>query len=147
MPDSVFSRIIAGELPSAKVWEDDDLLAILDLQPVNKGHVLILAKCECADIRDVADSILAKVLPLARDVGIALCEAFGYSGFNIHQSNGVAAGQDVMHYHLHVWPRREKAEVRLVFRDEPEYEGNELSEVAEQLSKAVLSVRSQDAAV
>lgn len=138
---SVFAKIIDGELPSVKVWEDDDLVAILDIEPVNLGHVLILAKCPCLDIREVPDVTLAKVLPLARDIGLALCQSFGYSGFNIHSSNGLAAGQDVMHFHLHVWPRREKEEVRLVFRDHPSYAEGEIEEVGARLAVALRIVR------
>ena len=146
MAKSELARITDGALPAAMVWEDDDLLAILDTEPMNIGHVLILTKSEFADIRDVPDSVLAKVLPLARDLGIALCNAFGYAGFNIHQNNGAAAGQEVMHYHLHVWPRRGRDEVRLAFQHEPRYTGNELSDVAGQLSRALREVLDGDPA-
>jgi histidine triad (HIT) family protein len=141
MADDVFSRIVEGELPSVRIWEDEDVLAILDIEPVNIGHVLVLAKCPCVDIRQVPDKVLKKILPLARDIGVALCEAFGYGGFNIHQSNGVAAGQDVMHFHLHIWPRREKDEVRLVFKNHPSYSDGEMTQIGAQLRLALSEVR------
>lgn len=139
MNKSIFARIIDGELPSVKIWEDEDILAILDIEPVNIGHVLILARCPCSDIRQVPDRILRKILPLARDIGAAVCDVLGYEGFNIHQSNGAAAGQDVMHFHMHVWPRNEKSEVRLVFKNHPSYAEGEIEDVGSQLRTALAS--------
>lgn len=140
MADDVFTRIIAGELPSVRIWEDEDVLAILDIEPVNIGHVLILAKCPCVDIRQVPDKVLEKILPLARDIGAVLCETLGYSGFNIHQSNGAAAGQDVMHFHLHIWPRHAKDEVGLVFMNHPSYADGEIGQVGAKLAQALSEI-------
>lgn len=137
MSDSIFAKIVRGELPSCKVWEDEDLLVILDIEPVNKGHALILTKQPYADARDVPDAILGKILPLARDIGVILCREFGYSGFNIHQSNGPDAGQDVIHYHLHVWPRCSKEELRFVFKEEVTYKSGEIAEVADRIERAL----------
>ena len=137
MADTIFGRIVDGRLPSHRVWEDADLLAILDIEPVNKGHALILTKVPYVDCRQVPDRILQKVLPLARDLGAAMCEEFGYSGFNVHQSNGPDAGQDILHYHLHVWPRTSDGELTLAFRDEVQYAPGEIENFAERLALAV----------
>jgi len=137
MSDSVFMRIVRGEIGSYKVWEDDDIVAILDIEPVNKGHVLILTKQPYVDVRGVPDDLLAKILPLARDLGVAVCEEFGYPGFNIHQSNGAAAGQDIFHYHMHVWPRRSEDEITFMYKEEVSYADGEIGVVAERIRRSL----------
>ena len=139
---TVFERLIAGELPSAKVWVDDDLVVFLDNAPVNLGHCLIVTRVPYPDILEVPDPILQKILPLAKALGQALVD-LGYRGFNIHQSNRPEARQDILHCHVHVWPRKHRDEVRFVFEDEPEYAGTEMSDWAARLASAVSDWRPQ----
>ena len=101
----IFCKIIAGEIPSATVYEDDDFKAILDIAPAAKGHVVILAKKHCANLFELDDVSASKALIVARKVAAVLKEELGCDGINLLQNNGEAAGQTVFHYHMHLIPR------------------------------------------
>lgn len=105
--DCIFCMIAAGQIPSATVYEDEDFRVILDLGPASKGHALILPKSHAADVTELDPQIAARVLPLAAKIGTAMKESLGCAGFNLVQNNGAAAGQTVMHFHMHVIPRYE----------------------------------------
>lgn len=105
--DCIFCMIAAGQIPSATVYEDEEFRVILDLGPASKGHALILPKSHAADVTELDPQIAAKVLPLAAKIGTAMKESLGCAGFNLVQNNGAAAGQTVMHFHMHVIPRYE----------------------------------------
>ncbi|MAY74918.1 MAG: diadenosine tetraphosphate hydrolase [Phycisphaerae bacterium] len=105
MSDTVFSKIVRGEIPAQKLYEDDHVIAILDVGPLSKGHTLVIPKEPAetmADLSDPAAAALGRVLPrIAR----ALKKATGAESYNILQNNGESAGQSVMHVHVHVIPR------------------------------------------
>ncbi|MBQ8815427.1 MAG: HIT family protein [Lachnospiraceae bacterium] len=103
----IFCKIANGEIPSSTVYEDNDFRAILDLSPAAKGHTLILPKAHFDDVTNLDETLGAKVVPLAARIGRAMKSGLGCAGFNLVQNNGVAAGQTVMHFHLHVIPRYE----------------------------------------
>ena len=105
--DCIFCKIANGEIPSATVYEDDDFRAILDLGPASDGHTLILPKEHFADLCELDEAVGAKVLGVAAKIGKAMKEGLGCAGFNVVQNNGAAAGQTVMHFHVHVIPRYE----------------------------------------
>lgn len=105
--DCIFCKIAAGEIPSQTVYEDDEFRVILDLGPATKGHALILPKEHFKDVTELEEPYASKVLPLAAKIGQAMKEGLGCSGFNLVQNNGEAAGQTVMHFHVHVIPRYE----------------------------------------
>lgn len=109
MKDSncIFCKIANGEIPSSTIYEDNDFRVILDLGPAAKGHALILPKEHFRDVCELDAEIAAKVLPLGAKIGAAMKEALGCAGFNLVQNNGVAAGQTVFHFHMHVIPRYE----------------------------------------
>jgi histidine triad (HIT) family protein len=110
MPDCLFCRIISGELPSARVHEDDLVIAIMDIFPATRGHALVIPRAHAADVRDVpADDLTAVAQVAQRLVGRAY-ERLGADGVTVMQSNGAAAWQTVFHYHVHVIPR---------YRDDP----------------------------
>lgn len=102
----IFCKIAAGEIPSETLYEDDDFRVILDLGPASEGHALILPKEHYANVCELPETLAAKVLPLGARIGKGLMEGLGADGFNLVQNNGAAAGQTVMHFHLHVIPRR-----------------------------------------
>ena len=102
---SIFSKIAAGEIPSATLYEDDDFRVILDIEPASKGHALILPKEHYANLYELDDEIAAKVLVLAKKIVTKLSDILGCEGYNIVQNNGAAAGQSVFHYHMHLIPR------------------------------------------
>ena len=103
----IFCKIANGEIPSATVYEDDMFRVILDLGPATRGHALILPKNHFADVCALDEKTAAKVLAIGAKVGAAMKEGLGCAGFNLVQNNGEAAGQTVMHFHMHVIPRYE----------------------------------------
>lgn len=102
---TIFSKILAGEIPCHRVHEDEHVLAFLDIGPLSRGHVLLIPKEEKATLGDLSEdaaAALGRVLPrLCR----AVCAATGASAYNVLQNNGAEAGQVVMHVHFHVIPR------------------------------------------
>jgi histidine triad (HIT) family protein len=105
--DCIFCAIAGGEIPSHKLYEDDDFIAILDLGPLNPGHTLIIPKTHAADLYALPEETAAKVLPLAKKLAAKIKDELNCDGLNVIQNNGKAAGQSVGHYHTHLIPRYE----------------------------------------
>ena len=103
--DCIFCAIAAGEIPSFKVYEDDLVLAYLDINPFTKGHTLVIPKAHSTGLLDTDDTVLAAVVARVKKVAAHLKAALPCDGFNILQNNGEAAGQTVMHLHFHIIPR------------------------------------------
>lgn len=101
----VFCRIIDGELPSSKVYEDDDVLAILDISQTTRGHTLVMPKKHCTSFLDCEAETLHKVFDVARRIGQAEVAVLGAKGVNVLTNVGEMAGQSVPHFHVHVIPR------------------------------------------
>jgi histidine triad (HIT) family protein len=102
---SIFSRIVSGEIPAAKVYEDDLTLAFLDINPASRGHTLVICKQELPGLLDLPPELLAAVAYTTQRVARALNAVLQPAGFNVIQNNGAAAGQTVFHYHVHIIPR------------------------------------------
>lgn len=105
--DCIFCKLAGGIIPTVSLYEDDDFRVILDAGPASRGHALILPKQHYQDICELDESVGAKVLGLAARIGKAMKIGLGCAGFNLVQNNGEAAGQTVMHFHMHVIPRYE----------------------------------------
>ncbi|MCH5280893.1 MAG: HIT family protein [Lachnospiraceae bacterium] len=103
----IFCKIAAGEIPSKTIYEDEDFRAILDLGPVTKGHALILPKSHAANLFELPEDVASKVMVLAKKLGAQMKENLKADGLNLLQNNGEAAGQTVLHFHLHLIPRYE----------------------------------------
>ena len=101
----IFCKILAGEIPSTAVYEDDDFKAILDVNPAARGHVFILPKNHAANIYELPDEDASKIMIVAKKIATAIEKAYHCDGVNILQNNGEAAGQTVFHLHVHVIPR------------------------------------------
>lgn len=101
----VFCKIIDGEIPSAKVYEDDDVLAILDISQVTKGHTLVMPKKHYDNYLSCPKEIMHKVFDVAQRIGQAEMRVLGAKGINIITNVGEPAGQTVPHFHVHVIPR------------------------------------------
>ena len=105
MPETIFSRIVRGEIPCYKLYEDDHVLAFLDINPLSPGHTLVIPKEEVATIDQLSDeaaAALGRVLPrLCR----AVMAATGSRDYNVLQNNGAAAHQAVYHVHFHIIPK------------------------------------------
>ena len=105
-PTNIFAKILRGELPSYKVYEDEGAFAFLDIMPRAPGHALVLPKSPVRNILDVSPDDLAEVMKVTQKVAKAGMTAFGASGVTIQQFNEPAGGQVVFHLHIHVVPRK-----------------------------------------
>ena len=105
-PNNIFAKILRGELPSYKVYEDDKVLAFLDIMPRAPGHTLVLPKAAARNLLDVGADDLAAVMKAAQKIAKAGMQAFGADGVTIQQFNESAGGQVVFHLHVHIIPRK-----------------------------------------
>lgn len=105
--DCLFCKIISGDVPSHKVYEDDNVLAFLDIAPVNYGHVIVIPKKHYANLEEISDKELSQVMEVVKKIGKSLKDNLEVSGYNICENNDPVAGQVVPHVHFHVIPRKE----------------------------------------
>ena len=106
-PNNIFARILRGELPCHKVYEDDKTLAFLDIMPRAPGHTLVLPKAPSRNLLDIEPADLAHVMQVAQKIARAQIKVFGADGITLQQFNESAGGQVVFHLHVHVVPRRD----------------------------------------
>lgn len=106
-PDNIFAKILRGELPSQKVYEDEATIAIMDIMPRGDGHVLVLPKAPCRNLLDAPADALNAVALSTQVLARAAKQAFGADGVTVQQFNERAGGQVVFHLHVHVIPRFE----------------------------------------
>ena len=104
-PECIFCKLANGDIPTMKLYEDDDFAVIFDAGPATLGHALILPKEHYANIYEIDEEILAKAYKLAKKLAIVMTEVFQADGFNLLQNNNEAAGQSVFHFHIHLIPR------------------------------------------
>ena len=105
--NNIFAKIIRGELPAHKIYEDDRTIAFLDIMPRAPGHTLVIPKAPARNLLDVKSDDLAHVMQVAQKVARAGMKAFDASGVTVQQFNEAAGGQVVFHLHVHVIPRKE----------------------------------------
>src|SRR3954471_10290333 len=105
--NNLFAKILRGELPCYKVYEDDKTLAFLDIMPRAPGHALVLPKAPARNILDISPDDLAHVMKVAQRIAKVSVQAFGADGVTVQQFNESAGGQVVFHLHVHVIPRKE----------------------------------------
>lgn len=111
--DCIFCKIIAGQIPSAKIYDRGGVYAFLDIAPVNKGHALVVPKAHHATLFDLPDDLGRELLGALKTVGQAVMTATGASGLNVGMNNFESAGQLVHHAHFHLIPRHEGDGLRL----------------------------------
>jgi histidine triad (HIT) family protein len=136
-PNNIFAKILRGELPCHKVYEDDRAFAFLDIMPRAPGHTLVLPKAPARNILDIAPDDLAHVAKVAQKIAKAGMKAFDADGVTVQQFNEGAGGQVVFHLHVHVIPRKEGVHLKppASFKEEPEA----LKEHAARLTAALSS--------
>ena len=105
MSDCVFCKIVAGQIPSTRVYEDEHTLAFMDIGQVNPGHVLVAVKKHADNLYALDDAQAVAVARTSARVARAIRDAFKPEGLSVYQANGKAAGQTVFHYHVHLLPR------------------------------------------
>lgn len=114
--DCIFCKIANGEIPSYKLFEDDNFKVILDIEPSSKGHSLIIPKSHADNLFELDDNIADKALTVAKKVGAALKSELNCDGLNVLQNNGAAAGQTVNHFHIHLIPRYNNDNVNISWK-------------------------------
>ncbi len=106
-PDNIFTKIIAGDIPCHKIFEDEDTLAFMDVMPQSKGHCLVIPKKGSRNLLDAEPMILGSLISVTQMIARAAKRAFDADGVLIQQFNEAPAGQSVFHLHFHVVPRYE----------------------------------------
>ena len=115
MSACVFCKIVAGQIPSTRVYEDDSTLVFMDIGEVNPGHVLVAVKAHVENIFGLNDALAAAVFRTAARAARAVQKAYAPEGVTLYQANGAAAGQTVYHFHLHLVPRYAHDGMRLTW--------------------------------
>ncbi len=133
--DCIFCKIINGEIPCTKVYEDGDVLAFLDIAPVNKGHTLVIPKEHYERLADISDDLYALVANTVRKISQAVMKAAETDGCTVIQSDGKTGGQLVPHLHMHVIPRLKDDSLK--FWPQGKYEEGEADRVAEKIKKSL----------
>lgn len=128
----VFCKILAGEIPSAKVYEDDKVMAFLDIAPFNLGHALVVPKTHCHGLSDMPDDYRDALFAAAARLAPVVLRVTGATGFNLLLNNGQTAGQEVPHAHLHIIPRFADDKV-LLSAPQKAYQGNEMAGMQEKI--------------
>jgi len=104
--DCIFCKIVKGEIPSTKTYEDDNFIAILDIHPKAQGHTIIISKKHFNTLLDMPSSLGGELLEAIKTIGLGLIKDAKGEAFNVIVNNGETAGQAVMHTHIHVIPRK-----------------------------------------
>ena len=115
--DNIFAKILRGEAPAFKVYENDYSLAFMDVMPQVDGHTLVIPKDTAEDLLDADSIVLGQTMQAVQTVAQAVKQAFSAPGIMIAQLNGAAAGQSVFHLHFHIMPRHEGLEFEVHARD------------------------------
>jgi histidine triad (HIT) family protein len=135
MDNCIFCKIANGLIPSATVYEDEDFRIILDMNQKIRGHMLILPKQHYANLYELPPQLAAKAMLLAQKAAKACQKTMDIDGLNLLQNNGEAAGQSVMHFHLHVLPRKKGDDPKFPAWDEESISSEEMKELADKLSQ------------
>ncbi|MFH2136866.1 MAG: HIT family protein [Patescibacteria group bacterium] len=134
--DCVFCKIIKGELPSVKVYENHKTVAFLDINPANPGHTLVVPKEHFENLLDGGEEILKEIMLTIKKVAQGITKALDLKGFNVGQNNGAVAGQVVPHLHWHIIPRFENDGLEPWSRKE--YKEGEMEEIGEKIKKEIV---------
>lgn len=134
--ECIFCAIVEGKIPSAKVYEDDQVFAFMDIAPANPGHLLIIPKLHYRNIFDMPAHVGSKIMEAAIPLANAIKDALKPDGLNLFQSNEPAAFQTVFHFHLHLIPRWEEDPLRLPWKPS-EGDIEEITNIAAKIQQAL----------
>jgi len=135
MNDCIFCKIIRGEIPCNKIYEDKNIIAFLDIKPVNPGHTLIVSKKHTVNILDTPESTLKQMIIATKKLSAAIKDAVDAKGINININNNKTAGQAVSHIHFHIIPRFEN-DGRELWHG-ADYKDNEAEEIKKAVKEAI----------
>ncbi|MBW1980101.1 MAG: HIT family protein [Deltaproteobacteria bacterium] len=136
MPDCIFCQIVDGKIPSAKIKESDTVLAFLDINPVSKGHCLVIPKAHYATFADIPADVLTDMGKTLQQIGTAVEKVLGNEGYNVLLNNGRAAGQLIDHAHFHIVPRNTGDGV-MEWPEVHPYSEGEMENIRQALAEAV----------
>jgi len=137
MNNCVFCEIVKLETPSQRVYENDEYIAFLDINPINFGHTLVIPRNHYVNVLDVPENVLAGMIKIAKKVAPAVVKAMRADGFNIGINNGRAAGQLVDHVHIHVIPRFEGDNLKS-WPSRSRYAKGEMGATAKKIKDAII---------
>lgn len=131
--DCIFCKLANGEISTRSIYEDEDFKVILDTAPATKGHALILPKEHADNLYQLPEEMAGRAFVLAKKMASSMTETLGCQGFNIVQNNGEAAGQTVLHFHIHLVPRYTD-DGQGLFWEPRHYSDETLDEICSQLA-------------
>lgn len=137
--DCIFCKIIAGDIPSAKVYEDEHVYAFLDISQVTKGHTLVIPKIHTTDIFETPEDVASEVFGRVPKIANAIKKLYNPQGVNLLNNNGIFAGQSVFHLHIHIIPRYDENDgfnAKWVTQDE-QFHLEALQEMANDINNAI----------
>ena len=135
-PECIFCKILEGDIPSFKLFEDNETYAFMDINPLNDGHALVIPQSPHANIYEAPADVLASVMATAQRIARAIKKSLAPDGINVVQANGPGAAQSVFHIHFHVLPRRNGDEAKLNWGLAPG-DMDHIGELAEKISAAI----------
>ncbi len=138
MTACIFCKIIEGTIPSVKVYEDEHVLAFMDIMPVTAGHVLLIPKTHRENVYDLTAEEAAQLFSVVPQIANALKAEFKPAGMNLLQNNGAHAGQAVFHFHLHLIPRYDETD-----GFQPTFETKESEASVERIQEIAAGIRAQ----
>ena len=112
-PNCIFCKILNGDIPSFKLYEDETTFAFMDINPASEGHALVIPKEHAVNVHAVSDAAISATVLTAKKIAKAVDKALSPEGLNLLQCNGQAAAQSVQHFHMHVLPRKTGDELKL----------------------------------
>lgn len=131
----IFCEIVNGNSPAEIVYENTNILAFLDINPMNFGHTLVIPKKHYPDFTLIPENEIAEVIHTVQKVSGALSKSLNSAGYNIVSNNGEAAGQSVFHFHFHIIPRN-WSDIRVKFNLK-KYQGSSIQEYADKIRKEI----------
>jgi len=138
--DCIFCKIVAGEIPCFNVYDAGDVMAFLDINPINKGHTLIIPKKHYKDLLTTPNELSVQLFTAAKKIGTAFKTELGAEGFNLFQNNGECAGQVVGHCHFHVLPRFSSEKNKIIVVNKEEYIDGEAKSLSLKLEEALKTI-------
>jgi histidine triad (HIT) family protein len=134
----IFCDIVAGRTEAEVIFENEDAMGILDINPIHYGHSLVIPKNHCRDFLELPPSSFSGVMRAVHTVAGAIVETLKLEGFNIFSNNGKIAGQSVFHFHFHITPRYENDNIKFVLKLK-QYENGAMAAYAERIRSTIAS--------
>lgn len=138
----IFCNIIERKAPAEIIFEDDKVLAFLDIKPIHYGHILVVPKKHCSDFLAIPEDVLSSLIIVTKKVTDAMVKSLKPDGYNLFSNNGKAAGQSVFHFHMHITPRYFKDDIhfKLKLKD---YKNTEMQNIASLIKNEISNYKQE----